>query len=118
MIVTIKTALAHILPMLPIVGAGVLENEGTIVSKISTAGIMSRVLELAILGAIFLYTTVQVLDSKIGHIETYLEKHETKCETNTQQMHDMHVSIMLLQQRQLDYIDSRLGQFDVEDALK
>ena len=104
--------------MLPIIGAGVLESEGSIVSKISTAGIMSRVLELAILGAIFLYTTVQVLDSKIGHIEGYLEKHEEKCETTTNQMHEMHVAIMLLQQRQLDYIDSRLGPFDAKGALK
>lgn len=115
MIVTIKTAMAHILPMLPIIGAGVVE-QGEI-TKLSTAGIMSRVLELAILGAIFLYTTVQVLDSKIEHIEEYLNKHEVKCEQNNKQMNDMHVSLMLLQQRQMDYIDAMFDK-NIPNKLK
>ena len=99
MIITIKSVLAYIIPMIPVMGAGVV-GEGT-VTKLSTASMLSRLLELAILGAIFLYTTVQVLDSKIGHIEVYLEKHEVKCEVTNKQIHEMHIAIMLLQHQQL-----------------
>lgn len=100
MIITIKSVLAYIIPMIPVMGAGVVGEEGGI-TKLSTASMLSRLLELAILGAIFLYTTVQVLDSKIGHIEVYLEKHEIKCEVTNKQIHEMHIAIMLLQHQQL-----------------
>lgn len=63
--------------MLPILGAGVVDKDEVI--KMSTASVISRLLELAILGGIFIYTTVQVMNSKIGALEDSLQKHEATC---------------------------------------
>lgn len=77
MIITIKTALAPLISMLPIIGAGVVgePEEGQPV-KVSTAGIVSRLLELGILGSIFLYATVQVMHTKMENIEEDINKLE------------------------------------------
>jgi len=94
-----KEIISHIIPMLPIIGAGVLDdatndrNEG---AKLSTASMISRVLELAILGGIFLYTTVQVMDSKIEVMETFVTKHGTEFQKIRDDVHILRSDISLL----------------------
>lgn len=94
MIIVIKSALAHIIPMLPILGAGVVEGQD--VAKLSTASVISRLLELAILGGIFLYTTVQVMNSKIEVIESFMGKHEVQCERSKEDIANMSAQITIL----------------------
>lgn len=94
MIIVIKSALAHIIPMLPILGAGVVEGQD--VAKLSTASVISRLLELAILGGIFLYTTVQVMNSKIEVIEKFMDKHEVQCVASREKIAEIQLSLLLL----------------------
>ena len=80
MIIEIKTILSHIIPALPIIGAGVVsEDKNENIVKLSTSSIISRVLELAILGGIFLYVNVQVMHNKMEILNETFENHVEDC---------------------------------------
>lgn len=112
MIVEIKTFFSHLLPMLPILGAGVVDQrEGGDITKLSTAGVISRLLELAILGGIFLYTTVQVMNSKIEVIEKFMDKHEAQCVQSREKINEIQTALTVLnfQHSQEQQRDALLG---------
>jgi hypothetical protein len=91
MIIAAKT----LLQSLPILGAGVIAG-GDDVTKLSTATIISRVLELGIVGAILLYAMVQVMNTKIEQMKEMSDKHNTKCEIMTSTIIEMQKKIMRL----------------------
>lgn len=60
----IKNLVVSILPYLPFLSAAVVTKE-----QLNLSSLVSRLLESAIVAAVILYANVQVMDTKVKHIE-------------------------------------------------
>ena len=98
-----KEVIHHIIPMLPIVGAGVIETDRR-GQKLSTAGMVSRVLELGIVGGFFIYATVQVMDAKLNIVEKFADKHEQQYHELRDEVKDLKAHLELMAYKLQDHV--------------
>ena len=93
MLIEIKNFIIHIAPYLPFISAAVVSRQ-----QLNLSSLVSRLLESAIIAAVILYANVQVMDTKVRHIERSIldiRSKDTKIEQHIEIQRDKLNSILI-----------------------